>query len=108
MQVKRALIAAGAVLAAISTAAPAESTKQPDASAATSEAGRNQEGQGRTAGETPNQSQTQPQPQGPTGPINTSSGGAPASSPQGETPPGMQALPEGSSAQGAERDPGGR
>ena len=37
------------------------------------------------------------QPQGPTGPINTqSSGGAPASSPQGETPPGMQSAPQGS------------
>jgi hypothetical protein len=39
----------------------------------------------------------QMQPQGPTGPINTGSGGAPASSPQGQTPPGMQAAPEGSS-----------
>ena len=37
------------------------------------------------------------QPQGWTGPINTKSGGAPASSPQGETAPGMQAAPEGSS-----------
>ncbi|MFO1108292.1 MAG: hypothetical protein U1E61_03805 [Bradyrhizobium sp.] len=38
------------------------------------------------------------QPQGKTGPINTkSSGGAPAESPQGETPPGMQSAPEGSS-----------
>ena len=37
------------------------------------------------------------QPQGPTGPINTESGGAPASSPQGETPPGMQSAPQGSS-----------
>jgi hypothetical protein len=37
------------------------------------------------------------QPQGETGPINTkSAGGAPASSPQGETPPGMQAAPKGS------------
>jgi hypothetical protein len=37
------------------------------------------------------------QPQGTTGPINTKSiGGAPASSPQGETPPGMQAAPKGS------------
>jgi hypothetical protein len=33
---------------------------------------------------------SQPQPQGPTGPIDTSSGGAPPSSPQGDTPPGMQ------------------
>jgi len=39
----------------------------------------------------------QPQPQGPTGPIETKSGGAPAESPQGQTPPGMQAAPEGSS-----------
>jgi hypothetical protein len=39
------------------------------------------------------------QPQGKTGPINTKSGGgAPASSPQGETPPGMQAAPKGSGA----------
>lgn len=38
------------------------------------------------------------QPQGWTGPINTKSdGGAPAESPQGQTPPGMQAAPEGSS-----------
>jgi hypothetical protein len=37
------------------------------------------------------------QPQGNTGPINTKSGGAPASSPQGETPPGMQSAPQGSS-----------
>ncbi|MGA8177028.1 MAG: hypothetical protein WB839_20140 [Pseudolabrys sp.] len=37
------------------------------------------------------------QPQGWTGPINTTTGGAPASSPQGESPPGMQSAPEGSS-----------
>jgi len=37
------------------------------------------------------------QPQGHTGPINTTSGGAPAESPQGQTPPGMQAAPDGSS-----------
>jgi hypothetical protein len=37
------------------------------------------------------------QPQGWTGPINTGAGGAPAESPQGQSPPGMQAAPEGSS-----------
>ena len=37
------------------------------------------------------------QPQGPTGPTETTSGGAPAESPQGQTPPGMQAAPGGSS-----------
>src|SRR5581483_10713184 len=39
----------------------------------------------------------QMQPQGPTGPITTGTGGAPAESPQGQTPPGMQSAPEGSS-----------
>jgi hypothetical protein len=39
----------------------------------------------------------QKQPQGWTGPITTGTGGAPAASPQGETPPGMQSAPEGSS-----------
>ena len=39
----------------------------------------------------------QKQPQGWTGPTNTGQGGAPASSPQGETPSGMQSAPEGSS-----------
>ncbi len=49
---------------------------------------------GRTV--TPN-NEGQKQPQGDTGPLNTTSGGAPAESPQGQTPPGMQAAPEGSS-----------
>jgi hypothetical protein len=39
---------------------------------------------------------SQPSPQGPTGPISTTSGGAPAASPQGETPAGMQTVPQGS------------
>jgi hypothetical protein len=39
----------------------------------------------------------QKQPQGWTGPIDTGSAGAPASSPQGQSAPGMQAAPEGSS-----------
>jgi hypothetical protein len=37
------------------------------------------------------------QPQGWTGPIDTGSGGAPAGSPQGGTPPNMQPAPGGSS-----------
>jgi hypothetical protein len=45
------------------------------------------------------------QPQGWTGPIDTKSeGGAPAESPQGQTPPGMQAAPEGSSKTVVEPD----
>jgi hypothetical protein len=39
----------------------------------------------------------QQQPQGDTGPLDTAKGGAPAASPQGQTPPGMQSAPEGSS-----------
>jgi hypothetical protein len=39
----------------------------------------------------------QQQPQGDTGPLNTTRGGAPAESPQGQTPPGMQSAPKGSS-----------
>jgi hypothetical protein len=36
------------------------------------------------------------QPQGWTGPLETKSGGAPPESPQGQSPPGMQAAPDGS------------
>ena len=42
------------------------------------------------------QENNQQTPQGPSGPLNTTTGGAPPSSPQGQTPPGMQAAPEGS------------
>ncbi|UUO29232.1 MULTISPECIES: hypothetical protein [Bradyrhizobium] len=49
------------------------------------------------ATQTPPEDKGQLQPQGWTGPINTGSGGAPPESPQGQSPPGMQAAPEGSS-----------
>ena len=39
----------------------------------------------------------QQQPQGKTGPLDTKPGGAPAESPQGQTPGGMQPAPDGSS-----------
>jgi len=45
----------------------------------------------------PDDNKGQLQPQGWTGPITTGSGGAPAESPQGQSPPGMQAAPDGSS-----------
>jgi hypothetical protein len=56
--------------------------------------------QAQNSGSGPTQSPTAngaTQPQGSTGPVTTGSGGAPAASPQGETPPNMQAAPEGSS-----------
>jgi hypothetical protein len=49
-----------------------------------------------STGRTPPEDKGQLQPQGWTGPSSTSSGGAPAESPQGQSPPGMQAAPEGS------------
>jgi hypothetical protein len=48
-------------------------------------------------GSTAPEAKGQLQPQGWTGPIDTSAGGAPPESPQGQSPPGMQAAPEGSS-----------
>jgi hypothetical protein len=42
---------------------------------------------------TPSNTQNQFSPQGPTGPLNTGTGGAPAANPRGETPPGMQSGP---------------
>ena len=57
-------------------------------------AGDSQHSTGRTVSP---QDQGQQQPQGQTGPTETTSGGAPAESPQGQSPPGMQAAPEGSS-----------
>ena len=50
-----------------------------------------------TTGRTAPEAKGQLQPQGWTGPTDTSSGGAPPESPQGQSPPGMQAAPEGSS-----------
>ena len=50
-----------------------------------------------TAPARPSCDKGQLQPQGWTGPITTARGGAPAESPQGQTPPNMQAAPEGSS-----------
>lgn len=49
-----------------------------------------------TTGRTPPEPKGQLQPQGWTGPLDTTSGGAPPESPQGQSPPGMQPAPEGS------------
>ena len=44
----------------------------------------------------PDDNKGQSQPQGSSGPLTTGSGGTTAASPQGGTPPNMQAGPEGS------------
>jgi hypothetical protein len=49
-----------------------------------------------TTGRSPPEDKSRLQPQGSSGPSETKSGGAPAESPQGESPPGMQPAPEGS------------
>ena len=64
--------AAGAVIAAAVCAAQAQTTTDPQ-----------------------KPGQAQPSPQGPTGPLNTGAGGTPPESPQGETPPDMQATSPG-------------
>ena len=46
-----------------------------------------------SAASNPTTAPPQSQPQGHPGPTNTTSGGAPASSPQGDSPPGMQPHP---------------
>ena len=48
------------------------------------------------------------QPQGWTGPLSTGSGGAPAESPQGGTPPSMQPAPGGASKTIVDPSPAGR
>jgi hypothetical protein len=50
-----------------------------------------------STGRTPPEAKGQKQPQGWTGPLDTTTGGAPAESPQGQSPPGMQPAPQGSS-----------
>src|ERR1700692_1068754 len=53
----------------------------------------------------PDHNKEQLQPQGWTGPITTGSGGTPAASPQGQSPPGMQAAPDGSSKSVVDANP---
>jgi hypothetical protein len=74
------------VCASAAMAQPQSEEKQPADS---------QHSTGRTV--LPDENKGQLQPQGWTGPITTGSGGAPAASPQGQSPPGMQAAPDGSS-----------
>jgi hypothetical protein len=83
---RSAIIAAGLACAFSFAFVPARATDQP-----TDKSGYST---GRT--QTPEDKGTR-QPQGWTGPITTGTGGAPPESPQGQSPPGMQAAPEGSS-----------
>src|SRR5947207_15456497 len=53
----------------------------------------------------PDDNKGQPQPQGWTGPITTGTGGAPTASPQGQSPPNMQAAPDGSTKSIVEPNP---
>jgi hypothetical protein len=82
----RILLASAAVLAAITIVAAQDTVQKGTATS------------GQAGGATylpAHQQHREQQPQGPTGPLDTTQGGAPAASPQGETPSGMQAAPEG-------------
>jgi hypothetical protein len=57
-----------------------------------------------STGTSPPEARGQKQPQGWTGPLDTTTGGAPAESPQGQSPPGMQPAPQGSSKTVVEPD----
>ena len=82
------------IVVVVCSTAPALAQTNPPSSATVKEL--KQERTGRTDLKA-HQENNQMTPQGPSGPLNTTSGGAPAESPQGETPPGMQSAPEGSS-----------
>jgi hypothetical protein len=87
------------ILTALSlTPALAQSTSDKNSAASDSPAVRAPDGR------TPPEDKGVLQPQGWTGPINTGSGGAPAESPQGQSPPGMQAAPAGSTKTVTEPD----
>jgi hypothetical protein len=93
MRITAVLIAT--VLAMMSMAGFAQGTKQPEAGErpAAKQGDADQE----RSGASRNEKQTQPQTS--TGPIETRSGGTSPASPQGDTPPGMQAVPQEPSPQ---------
>lgn len=84
----RLLIVVGALVASLSGAAAQQTVPQ-------STVDDLKKGSGTTDLKS-HQQNNQQTPQGPSGPLNTTTGGPPAASPQGQTPPGMQAAPEGS------------
>lgn len=88
----RCVIAAATVLLLVAMPAKGWADAAKDGSANTPD--RSEHSTGRT--EIPEEKGVK-QPQGWTGPTNTTVGGAPAESPQGQSPPGMQSAPEGSS-----------
>jgi hypothetical protein len=82
----RIILASAAVIAAMTIAAAQDAERK----------GSETSGQGSGDTYLPSyQQHREQQPQGPTGPLDTTQGGAPAASPQGQSPPGMQAAPEG-------------
>lgn len=89
------LISAGALMGAICTAAVAQSTMPREEGPAAS---RNQE-PAQENGSSRARAQTHDQAREPNDPVETRSGGSPASSPQGDAPAGMQPLPKGESTE---------
>ena len=99
MRFKAVLIAVCTALVALSTATLAQNTKQPGAP---EQPAAGQRDQGRVDPRRESEkvgNEGQAQPQGPTGPLETKSGGASPTNPQGDTPAGMQVAPQGSPEQ---------
>jgi hypothetical protein len=95
MKFVRLLISASALIGVVSTAAAAQTTKPRDDGSRSS---RNQE-PATENGSSGVRVQSQGQAREPIDPVNTTSGGSPASSPQGDSPSGMQPLPKGDSTE---------
>ncbi len=93
MKSLRLLSSAGALIAVVSTAAMAQNTRAREEGSASP---RNQE-PARENGGNGIRAQNQDQAREPIDPVNTTSGGSPPSSPQGDSPSGMQPLPKGDS-----------
>jgi hypothetical protein len=90
------MITAIAAACLLGFASPAAAQSQSNSEAAKAGADRGRTVSPETIGEK--------QPQGWTGPIDTKRGGAPPESPQGQSPPGMQPAPDGSSKTMVEPD----
>jgi hypothetical protein len=89
----RVMLAILALIFATAVAGAQQSNPSPDTSARDKSSSDSSHSTGRSSSPS---TRGQAQPQGHTGPLNTTSGGAPPESPQGQTPPGMQSAPAGS------------
>jgi hypothetical protein len=91
------IVLATACLISFVNIADAQTTQPSDPKSSETKSGETKDSEHSTGRTLSPDAKGQWQPQGWTGPTNTTTGGAPAASPQGQSPPGMQAAPDGSS-----------